>query len=74
MTGAEQYLEAEKWITRAMETDPPEQRDTALLCAQVHATLAHAAATAVRAIEAGMPSAEYDSWSKAILESRRSSQ
>ncbi len=73
MTGAEHYLEAEKWITRAMETDPPERRDGALLFAQVHATLAHAAATAVGAIEAGMPSAEYDSWAKAILESRRPS-
>jgi hypothetical protein len=74
MTGAEHYVEAEKWITRAIETDPPEQWGTALLCAQVHATFAQAAATAVRAIEAGMPSAEYDSWSKAILESRRPSQ
>jgi hypothetical protein len=58
----------------ALETDPPEQRATALLFAQVHATLAQAAATAVRAIEAGMPSAEYDAWSKAILQSRRPSQ
>jgi hypothetical protein len=57
-----------------METDPSERWDAALLFAQVHATLAQAAAMAVRAIEAWMPSAEYDSWSKAILESRTPSQ
>lgn len=57
-----------------METEPPERRDAALLFPQVHATRAQAAATAVRAIEAGMPSADYDAWSKAILENRRHNQ
>lgn len=55
-----------------METEPPGRRDAALLFPQVLTTLAQAAATAVRAV--GMPSVDYDSWSKVILENRRHNQ
>jgi len=58
MTGAEHYREAERLLA-ASRPDSPDERDAVILAAaQVHATLAHAAAVA---LAAGADIAAYES-------------
>lgn len=68
MTGPENYLEAERLITDGVYDEQGEEelfkRDIAL--AQVHATLALAAATAMRGMVDGhgMDEADFDAWDR----------
>ena len=70
-TGPEHYQAAERHIAEAKNLagssfGMPIARTTALLdAAQVHATLALAAATALGDTEDGMPIADYEAWRKA---------
>ncbi|GGY81399.1 hypothetical protein CP967_08465 [Streptomyces nitrosporeus] len=62
-TGPEHYREAERRLTMAWEENSPQDRSTQLVAeAQVHATLALAAATALNDAEDGMPVAEFQAW------------
>jgi hypothetical protein len=67
MTGPEHYLEAERLITEGVYDEDGEEelfeRDIAL--AQVHATLALAAATAMgSASSAGMLAVDFEAWDR----------
>lgn len=63
MTGAEHYQEAERIIASVTRRGHLEQGDHAdvLALAQVHATLAHAAAVAL-SVAHDMPVADHDAW------------
>jgi hypothetical protein len=65
-TGPEHYRRAEELLLHAYEAEPrcPEE-SSALAAAQVHATLALAAATALNDFEGGMSSAELSEWHEA---------
>lgn len=70
MTGPEHYREAERHLSGASFTNGPDGRPVDpeasahhLAIAQVHATLAHAAATALGSTRTGaMPAADYEAW------------
>lgn len=62
MTGPEHYREAERLLSRAIDRDGPDVAATA----QVHATLALAAATAAVRID-HMPVGDSDAWRHAAL-------
>jgi hypothetical protein len=60
MTGPEHYREAEQLTGQALDADlPTELRQVYMAAAQVHATLANAAAAALAADEA-LPDAWYE--------------
>ena len=59
MTGPEHYKEAERFIRWSLR--PGDQGDV-LALAQVHATLALAAATALRRPTEGLPSRDFVGW------------
>ncbi|MFJ4785073.1 hypothetical protein [Streptomyces sp. NPDC088794] len=62
MNGPQHYLEAER-LTEVAKTGTAEQRTACLAAAQVHATLAEAAATALGRTHTGsMPAADYEAW------------
>jgi hypothetical protein len=68
MTGPEHYREAERLIAEATHWDRVPGTDPAHLTAsaQVHATLAAAAATALRgSAEHGLPLHDWDAWQHA---------
>jgi hypothetical protein len=67
MTGPEHYREAERLVAEAdtilrPHDEGPCEADRVLAAAQVHATLALAAATALNDAEDGMPIAEFQAW------------
>ncbi|MFZ4264471.1 hypothetical protein [Streptomyces arboris] len=67
MTGPEHYREAERLIETAADIlrphdEGPCEADRVLAAAQVHATLALAAATALNDAEDGMPQSAYQEW------------
>ena len=65
MTGPEHYLEAEKALAGTTHLERGAAADMSLLAeAQVHATLALAAATALRGAE-GLPTEDRHAWSDA---------
>jgi hypothetical protein len=64
VTGPEHYEEAERWIAEADERQLPEAGMECLALAQVHATLALAAATAMAGV-ADMPTWDADKWETA---------
>jgi hypothetical protein len=65
MTGPEHYREAERRLLMAWEEDSPQERSTQLVAeAQVHATLALAAATAYHVVATSVDDRE--EWGKAI--------
>ncbi|ARF62853.1 hypothetical protein B1H20_16755 [Streptomyces violaceoruber] len=69
MTGPEHYREAERRLLMAWEDDSTQERSTQLVAeAQVHATLALVAATAMQAavdgFEPGMSGPEFAAWHK----------
>lgn len=69
MTGPEHYAEAENLLSLARGTAGKDERDALLGCAQVHATLALAAATArpaITASEAGVGSNQDYDWAQAV--------
>lgn len=63
MNGPEHYKLAEDLLIEAEDAPTPEQTETCLRRAQLHATLALAAATALRGMN-DMPNPEYDQWKK----------
>lgn len=69
MTGAEHYVQAELWTFKAEYADARGGTETAESCAaiaEVHATLALAAATALRVTSPeGMNSADKQAWREA---------
>lgn len=65
-TGPEHYREAERMYLMSWENDrEPENVTQLLACAQVHATLAQAAATALAATN-GMPGCDSADWFKVV--------
>jgi hypothetical protein len=63
MTGTEHYRESERLLKVAAKSPSGEQRVDCLAAAQVHATLAAAAATALGGTRTGaMPAADYEAW------------
>ncbi|MFE2019846.1 hypothetical protein ACFW9O_17600 [Streptomyces sp. NPDC059499] len=72
MTGPEHYREAERRLLMAWEEDSPQERSTQLVAeAQVHATLALAAATALNDAEEGMPLSVSRAWKSAAAVSNQ---
>ena len=65
MTGPEHYREAERLVNLAQNSEVFQQSATAL--AQVHATLALAAATALGTSE-GLPAPDWEVWYRAASE------
>ena len=68
MTGPEHYRHAESWLFKAEHPDARGGEETSESCAaiaQVHATLALAAATAL-AVAHEMPIADHDGWHAAV--------
>ncbi|TQS30003.1 hypothetical protein [Microbispora sp. KK1-11] len=67
MSGPEHYRKAEEILAEAENADPRAERgDIALLLsfAQLHATLALAAATAMNDHDGGMSNADFNAWDK----------
>lgn len=74
MTGPEHYREAERHLSAASHLDRPGGKPAdpsaaahQLATAQVHATLALAAATAAQDSAAGMTSADHKAWTEAAI-------
>lgn len=66
MTGPEHYTEAQRRLLMAWEEDSTPERSTQLVAeAQVHATLALAAATALRDSNGRLPSKDSWAWQQA---------
>jgi len=62
MTGPEHYRLAEELLTEACETHDGQPADTNIARAQVHATLALAAATALNDAEGGLSKLDWEAW------------
>jgi hypothetical protein len=64
MTGPEHYREAERLVEEANRVghEDPARGSGILAAAQVHATLADAAATALNDADAGTPMPEWHNW------------
>lgn len=71
MTGPEHYGEAERLLDAASSTLPANAVANALVAAQVHATLALAAATALQVGGREMSPADAEGWRKAAGKARR---
>lgn len=71
MTGPEHYREAERIIKEADGSQGMEVLMASRALAQVHATLALAAATALRGINAPLPEKDWDAWYSAASEARK---
>jgi hypothetical protein len=73
VTGPEHYRHAEQRLLMAWEEDrAPEDVAHLVAEAQVHATLALAAATAAQATAAGMTRADQKAWTAAAMEAEPS--
>ena len=74
MTGPEHYREAERLLAEAGAEGAEGTyfvRPESLAAAQVHATLAHAAATALSGTHSGaMPAADFEAWRCAAAEEK----
>lgn len=72
MTGPEHYREAERLVGEVIDKELPDHVVRGYMAtAQVHATLALAAATALRGINAPLPEKDWDSWYAAASEGKR---
>lgn len=68
MNGPEHYVLAEDWLRETKEASTTEEADACLRHAQVHATLALVAATALGSMN-DMPAPEYNQWKQRIIAS-----